>query len=96
MLNTPHHTTPLLELLRNLGTNERREEFAMLAGTSRMYLYQLAGCYTRACRTDLALPITKASIVLNEKYQCGYIDMNTLATMCPVSRKKSNKKVPAP
>lgn len=94
MLNTPHHTTPLLELLRNLGTIERREEFAMLAGTSRMYLYQLAGCYTRACRTDLALAITKASIVLNEKYQCGYIDMNTLATMCPVSRKKSNKKVP--
>lgn len=93
MLNTQHHTTPLLDLLRNLGTIERREEFAMLAGTSRMYLYQLAGCYTRACRTDLALAITKASVAMNEKYQCGYIDMHTLATMCPVSRKKSGKKV---
>lgn len=85
--NRPH-TTPLLEILRNLGVDERRDEFALLAGTSRLYLYQLACCYTKACRTDLALAITKASLVMHDKYQCGYIDMHTLATMCPVSRKK--------
>ena len=85
--NRPH-TTPLLEILRNLGVDERRDEFALLAGTSRLYLYQLAGCYTKACRTDLALAITKASLVMHDKYQCCYIDMHTLATMCPVSRKK--------
>lgn len=85
--NRPH-TTPLLEILRNLGVDARRDEFALLAGTSRLYLYQLAGCYTKACRTDLALAITKASLVMHDKYQCGYIDMHTLATMCPVSRKK--------
>lgn len=82
------HTTPLLEILRNLSTEERRDEFALLAGTSRLYLYQLACCYTKACRTDLALAITKASLVMHDKYQCGSIDMQTLATMCPVSRKK--------
>lgn len=85
--NRPH-TTPLLEILRNLGVDERRDEFALLAGTSRLYLYQLACCYTKACRTDLALAITKASLVMHDEYQCGYIDMHTLATMCPVSRKK--------
>jgi len=85
---TPVPVTPLLEILRNLGVDERREEFALLAGTSRLYLYQLACCYTKACRTDLALAITKASLVMHDKYQCGYIDMHTLATMCPVRRKK--------
>lgn len=76
--------TPLLAILRALETDERRNEFAALSGTSRLYLYQLAGCHNRSCRSALALSIAKASEVMHKKYGCGTIDMQTLASMCPV------------
>lgn len=77
-------TTPLLTLLRQLGTPERRDEFAKLAGTSTAYLYQLAGCNRAACRARLALALAVASEQMAAKYGVDPISMQTLASMCPV------------
>lgn len=74
--------TPLLAILRVLGNNVRRDEFAKLAGTSTLYLYQLAGCHNRSCRSALAKAIADASVTMHKKYQCGVVTMDTLATMC--------------
>lgn len=76
--------TPLLAILRALENDERRNEFAALAGTSRLYLYQLAGCHNRSCRSSLALAIAQASEEMDRRYGCGTVDMQTLATMCPL------------
>lgn len=92
MLTTPPKT-PLLTILRNLDTDARRDEFSMLAGTTTSYLYQLAGCHNRACRSSLALAISKASEVMNDRYGCGSIDVTTLATMCPMPSQRSLKRV---
>ncbi|QXV72214.1 hypothetical protein Acf1_00017 [Acidovorax phage ACF1] len=78
----PEAQTPLLAILRALGTPERRDEFAQLAGTSKGYLYQLAICSRKRCNSGLAMRIQEASRVVHKKYQCGTIDMMTLATMC--------------
>ena len=80
-------TTPLLVILRQLGTNERRDEFASLAGTSTAYLYQLAGCKRAACRTPLAKGIADASVVMHARYGSDTITMDALATMCPLREK---------
>lgn len=77
-------TTPLLLILRALENDARRDEFAALAGTSRMYLYQLAGCHNRACRSSLAMGIADASLKMNEKYGSPVITMHQLASMCPM------------
>lgn len=77
-------TTPLLAILRELDTDERRNEFARLAGTSVAYLYQLAGCNRTACRARLAKSIADASVQMDAKYNCGAVTMDTLATMCPL------------
>lgn len=77
-------TTPLLALLRDLETDDKRNEFAMLAGTTRVYLYQLAGCNTQACRSRLAKSIADASVAMHERYGTQAISMETLATMCPL------------
>lgn len=76
--------TPLLLILRALENDARRDEFAALAGTSRMYLYQLAGCHNRACRSSLAMGIADASLKMAEKYGSPVITMHQLASMCPL------------
>lgn len=75
-------TTPLLALLRELETDDKRNEFAQLAGTTRVYLYQLAGCNTQACRSRLAKAIADAAMTMHIKYGTEPISMETLATMC--------------
>lgn len=83
----PPATTPLLTILRQLGSDERRNEFAALAGTSVAYLYQLAGCKRGACRTRLAKGIADASVRMHNKYETDTITMETLAMMCPLPEK---------
>lgn len=80
--------TPLLALLRELGSDPKREEFAELAGTSRVYLYQLAGCYRgrSSCRLDTALRIANASQVMAERYGTKPITVEELGSMCQVGR----------
>ena len=78
----PTPVTPLLEILRALDTDDKRDEFAALAGTSRIYLYQLAGCHRDSCRAALASQIAAASRAMAEKYQTPIITMEQLATMC--------------
>lgn len=76
--------TPLLAVLRQLETLERRDEFAALAGTSRLYLYQLAICSRRSCRTDLANRIADASVVMAKKYGTPVLTTEGLGSMCAV------------
>lgn len=78
--NTPK--TPLLHVLRQLGTDDKRNEFAALAGTSRLYLYQLSICSRRSCRADLAKRIADASVVMNSKYGTQVLTLEALSTMC--------------
>lgn len=80
--------TPLLALLRELGSDDKREEFAALAGTSRIYLYQLAGCYRgrTSCRADTALRIASASEAMAERYGTEPITVEALASMCQECR----------
>lgn len=76
--------TPLLALLRALGTKKRRDEFAAAAGTTEGYLYQLAGCSRKHCRAALCKAIADTSIAFAKKYKTPAISMDDLATMCPV------------
>ena len=76
--------TPLLEVLRQLGSDERRTEFADAAGTSVNYLYQLAGCNRRACSARLAKRIADASCEMTLRYGSDELTMEQIATMCPV------------
>jgi hypothetical protein len=81
----PRHTdpkTPLLDLLRKLETDARREEFAKLAGSPVSYLYQLASCNRGACRSRLAKGIADASVKMHKKYGAPIITMEVLAIMC--------------
>lgn len=78
--NTPK--TPLLHVLRQLGTDDKRNEFAALAGTSRLYLYQLSICSRKSCRADLAKRIADASVVMAEKYGTQVLTLEVLSTMC--------------
>ena len=78
--NTPR--TPLLHVLRQLGTDDKRNEFAALAGTSRLYLYQLSICSRRSCRADLAKRIADASEVMHERYGTQVLTLEGLSTMC--------------
>lgn len=77
--------TPLLELLRALETDERRDEFAELAGTTRMYAYQLGTCQRRSCRTPLAVALAEASNRMNKKYGTPVISIEEIGTMCGVA-----------
>ena len=74
--------TPLLAVLRQLETDDKRDEFAALAGTSRLYLYQLSICSRRSCRADLAKRIADASVVMNSKYGTQVLTLEGLSTMC--------------
>ena len=74
--------TPLLAVLRQLETDDKRNEFAALAGTSRLYLYQLSICSRKSCRADLAKRIADASVVMAEKYGTQVLTLEGLSTMC--------------
>ena len=74
--------TPLLAVLRQLETDDKRDEFAALAGTSRLYLYQLSICSRRSCRADLAKRIADASEVMHERYGTQVLTLEGLSTMC--------------
>ena len=74
--------TPLLAVLRQLATDDKRDEFAALAGTSRLYLYQLSICSRRSCRTDLAKRIADASVVMAKKYGTQVLTLEVLCSMC--------------
>lgn len=76
--------TPLLRLLRQLGTEPKRGEFAREAGTSVNYLYQLAGCKRASCSALKAKRIADASVLMHEKYGSDVITMEQIATMCPL------------
>jgi hypothetical protein len=78
--NSPQ--TPLLAILRALESDERRDEFAKLAGTSTSYLYQLGTCNRDACRSRLAMGIADASVKMHKKYGTPMVTMLQLATMC--------------
>lgn len=74
--------TPLLTILRELENDARRDEFAALAGTSRLYLYQLAGCHVGSCRMQLGKKIADASVKMHSKYGSSVITLDQLASMC--------------
>ena len=74
--------TPLLAVLRQLETDDKRDEFAALAGTSRLYLYQLSICSRRSCRADLAKRIADASVVMAEKYGTQVLTLEVICSMC--------------
>ena len=74
--------TPLLAVLRQLETDDKRDEFARLAGTSRLYLYQLSICSRRSCRADLAKRIADGSVVMHEKYGTQVLTLDVLCSMC--------------
>lgn len=74
--------TPLLAVLRQLGTEDKRDEFAGLAGTSRLYLYQLSICSRRSCRANLAKRIADASVVMAERYGTPVLTLEVISTMC--------------
>ena len=78
--NTPR--TPLLHVLRDLATDDKRNEFAALAGTSRLYLYQLSICSRRSCRADLAKRIADASVVMAQKYGTQVLTLEVICSMC--------------
>lgn len=78
--NTPK--TPLLHVLRQLATDDKRDEFAALAGTSRLYLYQLSICSRRSCRADLAKRIADASVQMAKKYGTQVLTLEVLCSMC--------------
>lgn len=86
--NLPPPATPLLDILRQLDSAAKRKEFADLAGTSVAYLYQLAGCARRSCRTLLAKGIADASVVMNERYGTPVLTMSEVATMCALPTEK--------
>ena len=73
--------TPLLQILRDM-TPDQRDEFALVAGTTVSYLYQLAGCNRKSGRAALTKGIADASVLMAERYGTPVITMDTLATMC--------------
>lgn len=78
----PPPATPLLALLRELETDDRRRTFAALTGTSVDYLYQLATCQRKSCRAPLAKSIADASVVMSRKFGTVIVTMDELAVMC--------------
>ncbi len=73
--------TPLLAVLRAM-TPDQREEFALMAGTSVSYLYQIAGCNRKSCRAKLTKSIADAAAYMHKRYDTPLISADTLITMC--------------
>ena len=82
--------TPLLAILRAM-TPDQREEFALVAGTSVSYLYQLAGCNRKSCRAKLAKGISHATGHMHRRYDTPTISMEALAgsAICRMSGNKA-------
>jgi transcriptional regulator with XRE-family HTH domain len=78
--------TPLLDALRTLSVPEQHR-LAALAGTSRNYIYQLAGC-SRRPSVDLASRVARATELMHAETEgrCPVVDLHTIATMCAASR----------
>lgn len=78
--------TPLAEWLRAAGADQRLR-MAELAGTSVNYLYQLAGCYRKQVKADLAFRIEDATKTLHAESggKLPIIAARTIATMCMVA-----------
>lgn len=75
--------SPLLAALRTMSVPEQHR-LALMAGTSRNYLYQLAGC-TRRPGISLATGIVDAMAVMHRETngRVPLISMQELASMCP-------------
>ena len=86
-MRTNEPKTPLLALMRALTPDERLW-LADHAGTSVAYLYGLAGCQRRSCRSSLALKIVEGVEILRDqrpskmRREIPDISMEVLATMC--------------
>ena len=76
--------TPLLKLLRKLTPLQRRQ-FSLMAQTSIPYLYALATCQRRSCKTDKAVLIAKASRVFQRKHGTNIVTEEMLGTMCAIT-----------
>ena len=85
---TQEAVTPLLAALRACSVPEQHE-WAALAGTKRNYLYQLALCTRKSCRSGLARSIAEASVAMHVKTtgRIPKVTMEELASMCPLPGK---------
>lgn len=83
-MTTSDCRTPLLAVLRQLGNDARRQEFAEQAGTTTNYLYQLGSCQRGSCRANLAKAIADASVHMAKKYGTEALTIDTIATMCSI------------
>lgn len=83
-MKTSDCRTPLLAVLRQLENDERRQEFAALAGTTSNYLYQLGSCQRTSCRASKAKAIADASVQMSVMYGSDVLTVDTIATMCAV------------
>ena len=81
-MDTKECRTPLLAVLRQLGNDERRGEFANLAQTKTNYLYQLASCKRASCSAKKAVAIASASVAMHDKYGSNALTVADIATMC--------------
>lgn len=76
-------TTPLLALLQACD-DKQRTQIATWAGTSVSYMYALASCSRKSCRSKLAAGIEDASKKMNRTTngKTPIVTMRELATMC--------------
>lgn len=81
-MDTKECRTPLLQVLRQLGNDERRGEFANLAQTKTNYLYQLASCKRASCSAKKAVAIAAASVQMSLLYGSDVLTVGDIATMC--------------
>lgn len=79
-------TTALMGLLRTC-TDEEREWLASEAGTTKNYLYSLAGCHRGQPKLGLGLAIAEASKRLHRTTagRTPIVSAEELATMCDVA-----------
>ena len=81
-MNPKECRTPLLQVLRQLGNDDRRKEFADLANTKTNYLYQLASCKRASCSAKKAVAIAAASVQMSVLYGSDVLTVGDIATMC--------------
>lgn len=78
-------STPLQSLLRACD-DAQRKQIAKWAGTSVSYMYALASCSRKSCRSELAAGIEDASKKMNRltNGKTPIVTMRELATMCAI------------
>ena len=69
--------TPMLRFLRSM-TKPQQEDFASAVGTTRLYLYQLAGQPEPNPRLRLSLAICKESRRIHRKLMTGPLELEDL------------------